>query len=318
VPFHTPQRVVNRARRLVQGIPDPYDRALAIESFLRQFEYTTDLPQPPEDRDIVDYFLFDLRKGYCDYFASTMVIMARAADLPARLVIGYARGTYDEVNDRYIITEADAHSWPEIYFEGIGWVPFEPTSGRKEIIRSQHPLEFPGDTAYIIEANSFLGGIKPFFGSWPLTFGILIVGLIWLWMIWITLDEWLLKRHSPETMATRLYWRLYHYGRRLGVPATKESTPIEFAESLTGQIISLPLKSLAKKPMTQAGQAIQRLTQVYVQAQFSPQALDDNDKKQTLAIWQRLRRQLFLARGLFWVRKLESKKSSDPQSENLE
>jgi hypothetical protein len=291
---------------------------LAIESFLRQFEYTTDLPQPPENRDIVDYFLFDLQKGYCDYFASTMVIMARAADLPARLVVGYARGTYDEVNHRYVITEADAHSWPEIYFEDIGWVPFEPTSGRKGIVRSQHPLEFPGDTTYVIEADSYLGGIKPFFGSWPLTVGITILGMIWFWMIWITLDEWILKRRSPEDMATQLYWRLYSYGQGLGVPATKEATPIEFAESITGQMTSLPFKSLAKKPVTQASQAIQSLTQIYVQAQFSPHPLDEDDQEQTLAIWQRLRRQLLFARGLFWIRKLKSKKPSDPQSENLE
>ncbi len=58
-----------------------------------------------------------------------MVVLARAAGLPARLVIGYATGTYDEAHQRFVVTEADAHSWPEIYFPGYGWIRFEPTGG---------------------------------------------------------------------------------------------------------------------------------------------------------------------------------------------
>ncbi len=318
VPIDTTQRVTQLTLDLIEDVHNPYDRAKIIEGYLRQFEYTTDLPAPPEDQDIVDYFLFDLQKGYCDYFATAMVVMARVAYLPARLVVGYSRGTYDAANDRYVITEANAHSWPEIYFDGIGWVPFEPTSGLKEIDHPQNPLEFPEDSAYIIEADSLLGGLKPLFGSWPLTFGILSAGLIWFWMVWITLDEWLLKRCSPEEIATRLYGRLYRHGQQLGVPARKESTPYEFAESLQRQVISLPIKSLAKKPMTQVSQAIERLTETYVRAQYSPKPMDDQEKTQILAIWQRLRRQLILARGLFLARKLRRKKSLEPESENLE
>jgi transglutaminase-like putative cysteine protease len=318
VPISTPQRVIQHSLSLTEGVQNPYDRAKIIEGYLRQFEYTTDLPAPPEDRDIVDYFLFDLRKGYCDYFATAMVVMARAAHLPARLVVGYSRGTYDPVNDRYMITEADAHSWPEIYFAGIGWVPFEPTSALKEITRSEQPLEFPGDSAFIIEPDSMLGGLKPLFGSWMLTFGIAALVLVWVWMIWITLDEWLLKRHSPEGMATRLYWRLYNYGRWFGVPASKEVTPHQFSEALQMKVTSLPVKSLAIRTMYQVSQAVERLTHIYVQAQYSSEALDEKDKDQILVIWQRLRRQLVLARSLFWVRKLIRTKPPDPESENLE
>ncbi len=304
VPIGTPQRVVQLTLGLIEGVHNPYDRAKIIEQYLRQFEYTTDLPAPPRDQDIVDYFLFDLKKGYCDYFATAMVVMARSASLPSRLVVGYSRGTYDAANDRYVITEADAHSWPEIYFEGIGWVPFEPTSGRKAIERSELPLEFPGDSTYVIETDSLMGGLKPLFGSWPLTFGIAALGLIWIWMIWITLDEWLLKRRSPAGMAAKLYGRLYRHGRRLGSPAQKDATPYEFAESLRQQILSFPIKSIARKPMQQADQAIENLTDIYIRAQYSLENLSAGDKERTLAIWQRLRRQLVLARGLRWLRKL--------------
>ncbi|MFN2237651.1 MAG: transglutaminase-like domain-containing protein, partial [Anaerolineales bacterium] len=310
IPDITSQRVVDLTLSLIEDVHNPFDRAKMIEQYLRQFEYTTDLPIPPADRDIVDYFLFDLQKGYCDYFATSMVVMARAAYLPARLVVGYSRGTYDTANDRYVVTEADAHSWPEIYFDGVGWVPFEPTSARAEIVHPELPIEYSDDPDFIIGADSLSNGLKPIFGSWPITVGILTVVSVWIWMVWITLDEWLLKRQTANEMASRIYWRLYHYGQRLGVPAYKETTPYEFAESLKDQVVSLPLKSLGKNPMIHLSYGIEQLTQLYVQAQYNFTYLEDQDKSKILAIWQPLRRQLFLARCLLWVRKLTAKRSS--------
>jgi hypothetical protein len=70
--------------------------------------------------------------------------------------------------------------------------------------------------------------------------------------------------------------------------------------------------------MEQVNQAIERLTKVYVKAQFSPEALGKDDQDQALAIWQRLRRQLFLARGLFWLRQLIQRETLDPEKEILE
>jgi len=307
VPIETPQRVINVTRQLIDGVDNPYDRARIIEQYLRRFVYTTDLPLPPTDRDIVDYFLFDLKKGYCDYFASAMVVMARAADLPARLVVGYSRGTYDSANDRYVITEANAHSWPEIYFAGIGWVPFEPTSGLKEIARSETPLQFPGDASYVIEAESLMKGIKPLFGSWLITLGIVILVVIWAQMVWVTLDEWWLKRLSPSNMVSRLYGRLYKHGRRVGVPAQKQDTPHDFSAALRRQFSSFFGLSTGRKSVQQIRRDILDLTNIYTRAQFSPQGITDEDKDDILSIWQRLRRQLLLARGLYWVKTIRTR-----------
>lgn len=121
-------RVSDLANRLTDQELTPYAKAKLIESYLRQFEYTLDLPSPPQDREIVDYFLFDLQKGYCDYYASAMVVLARLSGLPARFVIGYGPGSYDYTQQRFVVTEANAHAWPEIYIEPFGWVPFEPTA----------------------------------------------------------------------------------------------------------------------------------------------------------------------------------------------
>ena len=130
LPDDAPTRVLSLARDLTATAPTPYDRARAITNYLRAFSYTLDLPAPPRNRDVVDYFLFDLQKGYCDYYATAMVVLARAAGLPARLVVGYASGAYDAANARYVVTAADAHSWPEVYFAGVGWIEFEPTPAR--------------------------------------------------------------------------------------------------------------------------------------------------------------------------------------------
>ena len=109
-----PDRVIALSRELTATAPTPYDRAVAIERFLRGFEYSLDVPAPPRDRDLVDYFSFDLQKGYCDYYSTSMVVLARAAGLPARMVLGYHTGKYNAELQAYLVSEAEAHSWPEI------------------------------------------------------------------------------------------------------------------------------------------------------------------------------------------------------------
>src|SRR6185369_13782652 len=101
--------------------------AIALQNALREYPYSLKLPPPPEDQDLVDAFLFTIKTGYCDYYASAMVVMARSLGIPARLAVGYRTGTYDAEANAYRVSLADAHSWPELYFAGYGWIPFEPT-----------------------------------------------------------------------------------------------------------------------------------------------------------------------------------------------
>ena len=123
------ERTIARAREIVAaaGATNPYDQAIALQSFLRSFPYNENIATPPAGRDLVDYFLFDMRSGYCDYYASSMVIMLRSLGVPARLVQGYAGGTFDSQRGVYEVRESIAHSWPEVYFPGFGWERFEPT-----------------------------------------------------------------------------------------------------------------------------------------------------------------------------------------------
>jgi transglutaminase-like putative cysteine protease len=131
LPDNLPQRVKDLSLSLTSSKENNYDKAKAIEQYLASsYPYNLDVRSTPRNRDFVDYFLFDLKEGYCSYYASAMTILARCAGLPARYVEGYMLPPDPLKDDRtaYIISNMQAHAWVEIYFEGYGWLPFEPTS----------------------------------------------------------------------------------------------------------------------------------------------------------------------------------------------
>lgn len=134
LPDTVPQRVYDLAAEVVEGIDNPYAQVREVEMFFRRngYEYEiTDVPVPGPDQDYVDQFLFETMRGYCDNFSTAMVVMLRTLDIPARWVKGFTAGDVQSYDDGLIHTEvrnSNAHSWVEVYFPGIGWVPFEPTS----------------------------------------------------------------------------------------------------------------------------------------------------------------------------------------------
>ncbi|KRM72608.1 transglutaminase TgpA family protein [Lacticaseibacillus brantae] len=131
-----PTRVKRLAQQVTADASTYYAKVKAIETYLRtspNLIYSkVDARTTPKGRDYVDYFLFDSQVGYCDNFSSAMVVMLRSIGIPARWAMGYNTGTLTtsgKTTDTYTITNANAHSWPEVYFTGFGWLPFEPTPG---------------------------------------------------------------------------------------------------------------------------------------------------------------------------------------------
>jgi transglutaminase-like putative cysteine protease len=119
-------RIADLARRVAGQAESNYDRARAIESFLKtSYGYTLELPG--DTPDPLAYFLFERKKGHCEYFASSMTVMLRTLRIPARVVNGFRGGEYNDVTGSYIVRERDAHSWVEAYFPEFGWVTFDPT-----------------------------------------------------------------------------------------------------------------------------------------------------------------------------------------------
>lgn len=126
LPSSLPPRVGELARELTRDATSPYDQALLVEQYLRSLPYTLDAPAPPAGRDFTDYFLFDLRRGYCTYSSTAMAVMLRTLGIPTRWVQGFAVPVSGEAGT-YVVHNSQAHAWVEAYFSGYGWVAFDPT-----------------------------------------------------------------------------------------------------------------------------------------------------------------------------------------------
>ena len=135
LPDNITQRTRDLAADIGAGWDNPYDIAVAVTQYLRQnIEYTETIPALPARQEAIDWFLFDLRQGFCNYYATAEVVLLRSLGVPARWAVGYARGERLE-NGAYFVRQRDAHAWPEVYFPGLGWIEFEPTASQPVLAR---------------------------------------------------------------------------------------------------------------------------------------------------------------------------------------
>lgn len=130
LPGSLPSEVKALALKLTEKYILPVDKVNSIESYLRNtYSYDLDIPYLEGNQDAVYDFLFNIKKGYCEQFASSMAVLLRAAGVPSRLVTGYATSTFNPFTSYYEVRGTDAHAWVEAYFEGVGWIPFDPAPG---------------------------------------------------------------------------------------------------------------------------------------------------------------------------------------------
>ncbi|MFB6297368.1 MAG: transglutaminaseTgpA domain-containing protein [Salinirussus sp.] len=158
LPSSTPDRVTKRTARLTARADNPYETARAIEQWLENNrEYSLDVDRP--DGNVADAFLFEMERGYCTYYATTMATMLRTQDIPARVVVGYTPG--QEVNDdEYVVRGFNSHTWVEVYFPEVGWVRFDPTPAgpRQETERSRLTSARTNGTLEV-DTNQSIGGV---------------------------------------------------------------------------------------------------------------------------------------------------------------
>ncbi|WP_342506550.1 transglutaminase domain-containing protein [Sporosarcina sp. FSL K6-2383] len=147
LPEQLPQRVRDLAEEITAPIDSVYEKTRLIEGYFKKngFVYTQqNVAIPKAGEDYVDQFLFDTKSGYCDNFSTSMVVMLRSLDIPARWVKGFAPGesVLNGAGERvYQITNNEAHSWVEAYMPGVGWMPFEPTIGFAGLADVNYDLE---------------------------------------------------------------------------------------------------------------------------------------------------------------------------------
>ncbi len=129
LPIDTPERIATLAHEWADGQPTAYSKAKAIEEHLKHdFRYQLGSPSGGKPQP-VDHFLFESKKGHCEFFSTAMAIMLRSLNIPSRNVTGFVGGTYNRFGRYYAVRQGDAHSWVEAYLdEGVhGWVTFDPT-----------------------------------------------------------------------------------------------------------------------------------------------------------------------------------------------
>lgn len=279
LPGAVTQRTRDLAHTLTAGLTTPYAQAVAIEHYLRQYTYDLAVPPVPDSvRDLADYFLFDLKRGYCDYYATAFVVLARLAGLPTRLATGFAPGSWSEQQGVWVVTEADAHSWPEVLFPDVGWVPFEPTAGRPllERIGTTNTAALPKDMAApaLPESNA----PDP---TWLLAGA--AVGLLLLGGGAVLAMRWRAAREDP--------WQgLLRWGRRRGRPLAAGDTPLEYGAALAQHVQQLPRAEpeLARS----AAREVREMSAAVSALHYAPPARRADLLQRIGAVWTSLRGKL--------------------------
>ncbi|HEY8077929.1 MAG TPA: DUF3488 and transglutaminase-like domain-containing protein, partial [Labilithrix sp.] len=129
IPSNMPPRIADLAHEWADPQPTPYLKAKAIEEHLKKdFRYDTNSPSGGKPQP-VDHFLFESKRGHCEFFSTAMALMLRSIGIPSRNVTGFVGGTYNRFGHYYAVREGDAHSWVEAYFDDPirGWLTFDPT-----------------------------------------------------------------------------------------------------------------------------------------------------------------------------------------------
>ncbi len=293
LPDSLPDRVLALARDLTATEPTPYDRVQAIEDYLRGYEYSLAIGQPPRGRDVVDYFLFDLRKGFCDYYATAMAVLVRAAGVPARIAVGYTGGTFDRATARFLVYDSNAHSWVEVYFPGYGWAAFEPTAAVDAIDRAADA----GGAADRTGVPADAGFPLQLLANLPLELiGLVLLGAaLTLGIVWIAVDGTRLRRGRPAAAAATLYRRLRRHGRRLSVPMSAGDTAHEFAASFSDWLAG-KLGRWQRRVLRPTVQQVEEVIRFYVQASYASSPASSSQREQALRSWRALSWRLWLAR----------------------
>jgi transglutaminase-like putative cysteine protease len=263
-----PDQIGETARAVTQGSLTSYEQALALEKFLRELPYSYQVQPLPRDGDAVYQFLFEMRQGYCTYYASAMAVMARSLGIPARVASGYATGQYDQATKTYIVHEADAHAWPELYIDGR-WLPFEPTPIRPLPARaSGAALPEPVPETTFDEPQAETNG--------PLIWAavLVILGLLTAGGLWLG------RRPAPPPLVIQVQQRLERNGARAGVAWPTGATLHEYG-------------ALLEPRLDGAAGALRELIELVERARYGQYELDSGEERQLRAaeelVWTRLK-----------------------------
>ena len=260
LPPELPQRVRDLGAELTAGAETPYDKAKAVEAYLKTLPYSLTMNPPPYNSDGVDHFLFNERRGYSEYFASALTVLLRTQGIPARMVTGYTVGQQVPEADTYIVADSNSHGWAEVFFPGYGWIGFEPTPGASIPIAAppvveDKPLDFvlPAEdvdvplcdddeelddceeefllepTANPVAENPLVRLARQYL---PWLGGALAVAAVIAALGWLFWRRWLTPSDDPPTV----FRRLAFLGRLNAIGPAGWQTPYQYLRRLQGEL----------------------------------------------------------------------------------
>lgn len=271
LPANVPSIIRETALEVTGRSPTYYDKAMALQQYLRSADFTYSLQAPVSggydgsSMDALAKFL-EVKSGYCVHFSAAMAVMAREAGIPSRIGVGFAPGSATgqtmEVDGRqlteYLVDGRAAHAWPELYFEGLGWVPFEPTPSRGQVPSyaqtpaSPSPNENPDllptptpsapDWSNRPTAPPVAGGQSSpgtGFSPWPLLLSLIgVVALVVLALPALSRTALRRRRLFAEATPVSAWLEFQESATDYGLPPSPSETPRRFAGRLaqTGKL----------------------------------------------------------------------------------
>ncbi len=229
------------AGEVTRGAANEYDIVMALTTYLqRNYRYSLNLPPVPAGKDPVDWFLFDVKTGYCEQFATAETLMLRSLGIPARLATGYATGDYDPVLNQAVVREHDAHAWVEVWFPGHGWVPVDPTPGVDPLAATRFPNHWAAGGIARLLPHLTIGAPAAALGSLGalavIPPAIAIALAVVLVYAWLRRRSWFsrVEAQPGESELLRLYERVQ---RRLGRRRAPPETPLEYQAAMQKELL---------------------------------------------------------------------------------
>jgi transglutaminase-like putative cysteine protease len=318
LPDLLPQRVRDLAEEITRDQTNLYDKATALESYLRKtIKYNDLIDSPPPDQDRVDWFLFDSQEGYCDYYSSALAVMARAIGIPARVAAGYARGDYNDEAGVYRVRDHHGHAWVEVFLPRYGWIEFEPTASESPIVRPRPASAntndargnrgFPGGEDELDRLRDMMDddyySLPPLEMDrpWWVTALWIVGGLLAVASV-VGGGYWWLEEQGMVHLGLvqKVYGRMTRFGRLLNVPRQESQTPYEYAAELSAEIPA-------------GRKAIDCITALFVEDRFSPRVANEEE---SATAWRNLRLRMWRRWFSRWLERFQATSEQDSSSPN--
>jgi transglutaminase-like putative cysteine protease len=302
LPSDLDPRITALADSLTQGLRTRYDKAMAIQRWLKTFRYTLELPATPGDATL-SHFLFVRKAGHCEYFSTAMAVMLRTLGVEARNVNGFLGGEWSQFGDYLVVTQNQAHSWVEVWFPGYGWVTFDPTPADGGAGVRAEAWFWPG--------RILLDGIQHRWSKWVLDYnvesqaGLLrgwtrslggrrvddavravrgradrgLMGLLLVVLVITGGFIWAHRSSGPRRWESRVYLRLRGSCARAGLSVAPGLTPLALLESI-------------HRERRTASEPAQKVVDLYLRSRYGGEALGASERREMKDALHTARRRL--------------------------